>query len=167
MNQHKEYEENLKMYLDSIRKDLDIILTSTIPTQKNLMKTILWLNTSILALCIAGLNSGISVLFYSIPFALSISAILLILASLRDGRTKYFGGMTLEYVTSLYANDNQKMQGLYDLSKSIENAFEKNTQIVEKRSKKLSTSTNLTMISIICISLGIIIYVNLNLIKGG
>ena len=47
----KNYESNLKLSYDSIRKDYDIILTSVIPTQKNLIKTYLWLDTFILGIC--------------------------------------------------------------------------------------------------------------------
>lgn len=47
----KNYESNLKLSYDSIRKDYDIILTSIIQTQKNLIKTYLWLNTFILGIC--------------------------------------------------------------------------------------------------------------------
>lgn len=34
-------EKNLKLHYEAMRKDLDIVLTSMIPTQKNLMKTIM------------------------------------------------------------------------------------------------------------------------------
>ena len=39
MSDTSAYEHNLKLYFDSKRKDLDILLSTTIPTQKNLMKT--------------------------------------------------------------------------------------------------------------------------------
>jgi hypothetical protein len=60
MEQYKDYEENLKDYLDIVKDDLKILLTSTIPTQKNLMKTLLWVNMSILGFLIAIISKNSS-----------------------------------------------------------------------------------------------------------
>ena len=68
---NENYEHNLKLYNESIRKDLDITLTSTIPIQKNLMKTILWLNSSIIGLSIAILSKNIHIGYIVIPFVFS------------------------------------------------------------------------------------------------
>lgn len=164
---NENYASNLKIFIESKRKDLDIVLTTTIPTQKNLMKTLLWLNSTIIGLCIAGLTKSIGIIFYSIPFFSSTFAIFIILYSLKKGQVKHFGGMSLDYINSLYSNPDQKLQGLYDLANSIENAFEKNLVIVEQRARNLSISTNCTIISIFTMFIGIVFYVNIYLMKGG
>lgn len=41
------YEKNLKLQLESFRKDLDIMLTSVIPNQLSLVRMYLWFNASI------------------------------------------------------------------------------------------------------------------------
>ena len=77
-NSNESYEYNLKLYNESIRKDLDITLSS-IPAQKNLMKTILWLNSSIIGLCLTALSKDIGLIYISMPFIFSFLGIITIL----------------------------------------------------------------------------------------
>lgn len=44
---YENYEKNLKLQLESFRKDLDAMLTSIIPNQLLLVRMYLWLNVSI------------------------------------------------------------------------------------------------------------------------
>ena len=44
---YENYEKNLKLQLESSRKDLDIMLTSVIPNQLSLVRMYLWFNASI------------------------------------------------------------------------------------------------------------------------
>lgn len=167
MSKDKFYEDNLRLYFESKRKDLDILLTSTIPTQKSLMKTILWLNTTILALVIASLSKSIGIIFLSIPFVFSFLAIFNILKSLKDGREKTFGTFSLSHVNDLYSNDNAKIQGLYDMNNSLDIAFKNNADLVKKRAERIATATNYSIVSITTIFIMVILYVNINLMKGG
>lgn len=161
------YEANLKLYYESKRKDLDILLTSTIPTQKNLMKTILWLNSSILALSITALSKNVGVIFISIPFVFSFLAILKILISLKDGREKTFGCFSLSHINELYSNENAKIQALYDMNNSLDIAFKNNSKLVKKRAERIASATTYSIISISSIFIMVIIYVNIYLMKGG
>lgn len=162
------YEHNLKLYFDSKRKDLDILLSTTIPTQKNLMKTILWLNSSILAITITLLiKKEIPVIFLSLPFIFSSIAIFHILLSLKDGREKTFGTLPLSEIDKIPQDENEKVQGLYDMNTSLDIAFEANSLVVKKRGAKIGKAINFTMLSAISIFFMIIIYVNFYLMKGG
>jgi hypothetical protein len=161
------YEHNLKLYFESKRKDLDIILTSTIPTQKNLMKTILWLNSSILAFTITLLSKQVGIIFLSIPFLFSFAAIFHILLSLKDGREKTFGTLALSEIEKIQQDENEKIQALYDMNTSLDKAFKANALLVEKRAQKIGTATGYTTLSVFFIFILIVFYVNIHLMKGG
>ncbi len=156
-------EHNHKLYYDCKRKDLDILLTSTIPTQKNLMKTLLWLNATILGLCLATLKEAdnisiaISIL---IPFLLSFVAIFIVLLSLKSGRSKTFGAPSVEQIEKIEDNIWTKTQALVDINNSIIQAFDENSKIVQNRAKKISCATNLTILSMCTVFIAIVLYAN-------
>ena len=166
-NTNEAYEHNLKLYNESIRKDLDITLTSTIPTQKNLMKTILWLNSSIIGLSIATLSKDIFIGYIIIPFILSFIAILIILLSLKGGRDKTFGSPDLFTIENIKDDKDEKVNGLIEMNNSFKLAFDSNSKLINKRGSKISKSITATISSIITIPILIIVFtVNLNLMKG-
>lgn len=162
------YEHNLKLYNESIRKDLDITLTSIIPTQKNLMKTILWLNSSIIGLSIATLSKDIFIGYIAIPFALSFFAILTILFALKDGRIKGFGTPEISDIENIERGKNEKVMGLIQMNNSYKIAFDNNEKLIKKRATKIALATNKTIAAIISIPILLItFYINTNLLKGG
>lgn len=161
------YEHNLKLYNDSIRKDLDILLTSTIPTQKNVMKTILWLNTSVFALCIAALSKKIGIIYIAIPFFFSSFAIFIILLALKDGRIKSFGTPHIKDIENINQNKYEKTSGLITMNNSFTEARNTNMQLVEKRASKIALSINCTIISMSSIFILVVLFVNIHLMKGG
>lgn len=162
---NESYEYNLKLYNESIRKDLDISLTSTIPIQKNLMKTILWINTSIIGLVVLSFKEHFSDIFMAIPFVLSLFSILIILVSLKDGRVKYFGSPKIEELNNLQEDEYMKYRGLLNLSQSYKIAFDNNIRIVKDRGGKIAIAINFTILSIISIAILSITYYSLNFIK--
>jgi hypothetical protein len=168
-NKHEAYEHNLKLYNESIRKDLDITLTSSIPTQKNLMKTILWLNSSIIGLSIASVSKEMSIWYIAVPFILSFFAILTILFALKDGRVKYFGTPSIESIENIDPNEYEKVQGLIEMNNSFQIAFNNNSELIKKRATKIALATTKTILSIVSIPilLGLFYFNNQNLMKGG
>ncbi len=167
MTKHESYEYNLKLYNESIRKDLDITLTSTIPTQKNLMKTILWINTSIIGLTLTALAKNLVVIYISIPFIFSSIAIGTILFALKDGRVKSFGTPSIKQIENIKPDHFEKINGLIVLNESIEKALNNNIALISNRAAKIAFSTNMTIVSLISIFLMTIFIVNLYLMKGG
>lgn len=165
-NSNESYEYNLKLYNESIRKDLDITLSS-IPAQKNLMKTILWLNSSIIGLCLTALSKDIGLIYISMPFIFSFLGIITILYSLKDGRTKMLGSPSIESIQNITPNEYEKVNGLITMNESFEKALNNNIELIEKRAQKIAFSTNMTIISMISIFIISVLYVNINLMKGG
>lgn len=165
-NSNESYEYNLKLYNESIRKDLDITLSS-IPAQKNLMKTILWLNSSIIGLCLTALSKDIGLIYISMPFIFSFLGIITILYSLKDGRTKTLGSPSIEFIQNIKPDEYEKINGLITMNESFEKALNNNIELIEKRAQKIAFSTNMTIISMISIFIISVLYVNINLMKGG
>lgn len=166
MSEQTPYEHNLKLYFDSKRKDLDILLSTTIPTQKSLMKTILWLNSSILAFILTLLSRKVGIIFLALPFTFSFVAILLILFSLKDGRDKAFGTPLLSEIDKIPQDENERIQALYDINTCLDKAFKINIDAVKKRAAKIAKATNFTIYSTISICIMVIVYVNVYLMKG-
>ena len=165
-NSNESYEYNLKLYNESIRKDLDITLSS-IPAQKNLMKTILWLNSSIIGLCLTALSKDIGLIYISMPFIFSFLGIITILYSLKDGWTKTLGSPSIEFIQNIKPDEYEKVNGLITMNESFEKALNNNIELIEKRAQKIAFSTNMTIISMISIFIISVLYVNINLMKGG
>lgn len=151
-------EYNLKLYYDSIRKDLDIILTSTIPTQKNLMKTLLWINATIIGVCLTAFKAGVEYYYAIIPFGFSFASILLILISLKSGRVKSLPSPSIEAIQDITKNKRMKCEALIGMSQTCKKSIDTNVKIVIGRANKLSQSTNLTIISFIWIAIMLFTY---------
>lgn len=166
-NSNEAYEYNLKLYNESVRKDLDITLSSTIPTQKNLMKTVLWLNSSVIGLCLAAISKDIGIIYISMPFAFSFVGIMTILYSLKDGRTKTLGTPPIKSIENINSNKYEKINGLITMNESFEKALNSNIELIEKRAKKIAFATNMTILSISTIFIVGVLYVNIHLMKGG
>jgi hypothetical protein len=164
------YEHNLKLYNESIRKDLDVILSSTIPTQKNLMKTLLWINSIIIGLLTTIITSNIKnkiiLISLSMPYLFSFSAIIILLLSLKDGRVKAFATPTIESIENIKWDKWIKSNALSKMNKATKEAFDTNSKIITLRGKKIAQATNFTITSIISIFIISIIYANINLKKG-
>ena len=161
------YEYNLKLYNESIRKDLDIILTSTIPTQKNLMKTLLWINSIIIGLLTTIITSNIKnkiiIISISMPYLFSFLAIIILLLSLKDGRVKSFATPPMKIIEDIEWNKWTKIDALTKINKATKDAFDINSKIIITRGKKIAKATNFTILSIICIFIISIMYANINL----
>jgi hypothetical protein len=167
----QDYEANLKLYNESIRKDLDVILSSIIPTQKNLMKTLLWINSVILglltSLIASDIESKIILMSLSIPYFFSFMAIIILLLSLKDGRVKAFGTPNISDLENIQPSIWAKSQGLTNINNSIKQAFDINSNIVAKRGRKIAQAINFTIASVIFIFLMSIAYSNFILKRGG
>ena len=162
----EDYEENLKLHYESKRKELDIILSSSLPHQINNIKMVLWVNFLFLGLAITVSKIiHFTWIFYS-SFACSIIAVICMLIALMRRRSKMYGSIDqLDYV------DQEIKDGIYAkstmLSGLVHNAFE----AVEYNRETLQILAKYLRKSIICttVAIGIffsaIIYTNIDSIK--
>jgi protein-S-isoprenylcysteine O-methyltransferase Ste14 len=165
MNEHdiKSREDNLKLYYDIAKQDFNIMLTSTIPTQKSLMKTILWVNVTILGASATVFNyTSFAFLLPSISF--STIAILLILVSLKYGRNKKFAHPAQKEMVDLPRDEFTRVMGLNRINKYLDNAIKHNSTIIVQRGQKLSYATNFSIASVVCLIVSFVFFINSNLL---
>lgn len=133
----KNYESNLKLSYDAIRKDYDNILTSIMPNQVNLIKTYLWLNTFIIGIAVIfikeqAITPKILCSFISI-FALCIISMIVLVVALYYNKQKKFIFFKPEDIANIKDDKWSYTQGLINLINETKNAFDSNTEIVKFR----------------------------------
>ena len=124
-------------------------------------------NSSIIGLCLTALSKDIGLIYISMPFIFSFLGIITILYSLKDGRTKTLGSPSIEFIQNIKPDEYEKVNGLITMNESFEKALNNNIELIEKRAQKIAFSTNMTIISMISIFIISVLYVNINLMKGG
>lgn len=146
------YEHNLTMHYDAKRKELDILLTSSIPIQLSNMKTILWINFLMIGLIFQFIKK------FPLPdaiigfFLLSLCAILCILFAMLTNREKSYGITDdLETMSKYKDHEWTQSQAIYDLLHTVQVSVYDNRMAISKRAKLMHISTFFTLLSIIFI----------------
>lgn len=141
-------EKNLKLHYEAMRKDLDITLSTMIPTQKNLMKTIMWVNAIILGFIVKYFQD-IECAYFMIPsFVFSAIAFGMILSSLKKGRSKTLGYIDTKEIENIKQDRFEGIIGLQKLIVATEKAIQNNSFIIEKRGKNIADAINFTLFSV-------------------
>lgn len=152
-----DFENNLKLNYEALRKDLDILLTSTIPTQKNLIKTYLWFNSIILGV-LATKVLPINICNYYLPifivivFACSFASILFCLVALTGGHNKGFGHIELDAMHQIKGG-HKHAQGIIKLTEATKQSFIKNKDIITKRAALIRKALFTTITAFIFMSI--------------
>jgi len=144
------YEHNLKIHYEAKRKELDILLTSSIPIQLSNMKTILWINFLMIGLMFQFLKK------FPLPdivigfFILSLCAIISILFAMLTNRTKSYGVYDDVKTMSTYEDDNwTKSRAIFDMLNMLQIAIEDNRLVIINRAKLMHVATWFTLASIV------------------
>lgn len=140
------YEKNLKLQLESKRKDLDIQLTSIIPGQFQTIKLYMWLCTFIIAGDITILNSYIKTTHISLFTIILFSASIIFLGycaffsllALKKNNTIAFPQDQYGKMSKLNSDNLEHTNGINAMISSILDAFDKNNKIINNMSKDIS-----------------------------
>jgi hypothetical protein len=143
------YETNLKLHYEAKRKELDILLTSSIPQQLSNMKTLLWVNFLMIALMLQLLKK------FPLPdivigfFILSLASILTVLVAMLTNRSKSYGVPNDIFQMSKYT-DNQwtVSQATLDMMGTIHTSIQENRQVITNRGRLMHLSTWFTLLTI-------------------
>ena len=152
------YETNLKLLYEAKRKELDILLTSSMPIQLSNMKTILWINFIMIGVILQfikkfPMNEIMVGFFYS-----SSLAIIAILIAMLTSRIKSYGVNDGIDMMATYNDDKwTKSQALYDMLSTLQLSLEENRKALVKRGKLTNLATYFTFLSIIVIIISFII----------
>ncbi len=144
----KNYEHNLKMHYEAKRKELDILLTSSMPQQLSNMKTLLWMNFLMIGLMLQLIKK------FPLPdtmigfFILSLCAILSIMMAILTNRTKYYGVPSdILHMSTYEDNKSTISQAILDMLNAANIAVTNNQNIIIKRAELMHLSTIFTVIS--------------------
>jgi len=148
----KNYEHNLKMHYEAKRKELDILLTSSIPQQLSNMKTLLWINFLMIGLMLQLIKK------FPLPdtmigfFILSLLAILSIMIAILTNRTKSYGVPDDTLYMSTFKDDEWTIsQAILDMLEAANIAVKENRTVIVKRAKLMHISTIFTVVSMLFI----------------
>ncbi|ECO3962601.1 hypothetical protein AJY72_09440 [Campylobacter jejuni] len=143
---YENYEKNLKLQLESKRKDLDIQLTSVIPGQFQTIKLYMWLCTLIIAGNITILNSYIKIthisIFVIILFGGSIASlgysVFFSLIALKSNNMIAFPQDQYEKMSKLNSDNLEHTNGINAMISSVLDAFNKNNKIINNMSEDIN-----------------------------
>ncbi|HDZ5005838.1 TPA: hypothetical protein RTG46_001728 [Campylobacter jejuni] len=174
------YEKNLKLQLESKRKDLDIQLTSIIPNQIVLVRLYLWFSTLIVAGILTIFSSQIKSLYFNdffslqtfiilsiiVTVSLSIYCIFLCFIAILNISNRYFPGDAYEKLAKLEMNNLEHVNGLNEMINETFAAYKENDKIIHKAAKSLRQAFWCNFTSLIFFIFFIIILA-ISLSKGG
>lgn len=161
--QIKKYEENLKLHYEAKRKELEILLTSSIRDQLANMKTILWINFLMIGLMLQYTNTIPLPKIIIGFFILSLCALFCILIAMLFNRIKSYGvAEDLEHINKYDMSDNWvNFRITKDFMYALQESIEDNRRIIINRSKLMYVATWFTFVSLLFIVVAFILKQNL------
>lgn len=146
------YETNLKLHYEAKRKELDILLTSSIPQQLSNMKTILWINFLMISLMLQFVKR------FPLPdiiigfFLFSLVSIFCVLIAMLTNRTKSYGVPDDIWQMSKYNDDDWTVsQAMLDMMGTMQTSLLENREVIKNRGRLMHLSTWFTLWAILFI----------------
>lgn len=140
------YETNLKLHYEAKRKELDILLTSSIPQQLSNMKTILWINFLMIGLMLQFVKR------FPLPdiiigfFIFALVSIFCVLIAMLTNRTKSYGVPDDIWQMSKYTdNDWTVSQAMLDMMGTMQTSLLENREVIKNRGRLMHLSTWFTL----------------------
>lgn len=151
------YEKNLKLSYDAIRKDYEITLTHIIPTQKNLIKTYLWLDSFILGICFLLLKEKSTTVIVLICLFLTLVFCVVsmgyLLYALYHNKPKQFIFFEPKQIAKIKNDKWSHAQCLINAICATKEAFDFNSKIVEFRATHIRKGGKLLFLSFLFFAL--------------
>ena len=142
------YETNLKLHYEAKRKELEMLITSSMPNQLSNIKTLLWFNVASMALFFKYFQS-IELLQKAYLVLVSASIVLLIFAML-VARQKDYGSPEDVTLASKYESGKwTQVRFTLDMLATTQNAILFNRTVVSSRAKLMNIATLFTFFATI------------------
>lgn len=158
------YEKNLLLNYNAIAKDIEMIITSVIPTQKNLIQMFLWLNTTLIgAMFVMYDKYGVFIAVKGtmiVSFSFSSFAAAIAIGALSGGKMKSFTHIPLTLMPEL-SGKYEHIHGLNKMTEAAMDSYHKNSDIVSNRAKSLSWALWFTKASAIFLLIAMVLILNL------
>lgn len=142
------YESNLKMHYEAKRRELEMLVTSSMPNQLSNIKTLLWFNVASIALLFKYFSTIDT--FQKAYLLIVGAAVVLLIFSMLIAREKDYG--TPEDVTLASTYESTKWthsQFSLDLLATTQSAILFNRKMVLKRARLMNLATLFTFVSTI------------------
>ncbi len=145
-----DYEYNLKMHYEAKRKELDILLTSSMPHQLNNMKTLLWINFILVGIMLQFIKKFPLLDILIVSFFMSIVAIVIVLLAMLTNRYKEYG-VPDDVLHMHQYNDSEWCisQATLDMIATVDDSIKKNRNVLNKRGNMMHLSTWFTLFAIL------------------
>lgn len=143
------FEHNLKIHYDAMQNELNTIIRNTIPSQLNIIKTIMWINVIFLgvSLNLKNINITFYILLILILATLFISFYIMII-----GRAILYGNsQRIALMKDIKDNKWTKTNGIYWMMYNTQRAIRYNAKIIIVRSKFIKYALILTCASLLSI----------------
>jgi len=158
-----DYENALKDLLELKKNQLNNLLNNSIPNQFSNIKTLLWINFTLLSIVLLLLSKKFLTLDYSTKGLIVLIGfnIVFLLYTMFKHRQKFYGNFDAdEYTDHLWDNINGEdydySSHLMNLIKHIEEAINENIKIIESRGNIMHIVTFLLICSIILFAIIVI-----------
>lgn len=154
----KNYEHNLTMHYEAKRKELDILLTSSIPQQLSNMKTILWMNYLMIGLMLQLINKfPLSKLIIGF-FLFSLAAVISVIFAMLTNRSKSYGvPKDIRHMSNYEDHEWTISQATFDMLDALQDSVQENAKVITNRAKLMHIATWFTLCSILFISIAFFI----------
>ena len=144
------YEHNTKMHYEALRKELDIVLTSSIPQQLSNIKTLLWVNFIMIGLVSQFIKKfplhDIIIGFY----LFSIIAIILVMVAMLTNRISAYGvPIDITYMSRLKDTEWTISEATMQMMRAIRDDLDLNYMVIQNRAKLMHLSTWYTLLAIL------------------
>ena len=176
---HENYEKNLKLQLESFRKDLDVMLASVIPNQLSLVRMYLWFNATIFGGIVAIFANQLKhihiydmyAILYVVCFITSCASLIRgcwsALLAIRKAKSRIFPQDMRQELQAIKTNSLEHVNGINHLISATLDAKNENQKIIEQTAQVLVKSYRYIQISFILAIIFGIFTLYLNLVKGG
>ena len=176
---HENYEKNLKLQLESFRKDLDVMLASVIPNQLSLVRMYLWFNATIFGGIVAIFANQLKhihiydmyAILYVVCFITSCASLIRgcwsALLAIRKAKSRIFPQDMRQELQAIKTNSLEHVNGINHLISATLDAKNENQKIIEQTAQVLVKSYRYIQISFILAIIFGTFTLYLNLVKGG
>ena len=176
---YENYEKNLKLQLESFRKDLDAMLTSVIPNQLSLVRMYLWLNVSIFGGLVAIFANQLKyihiydmyAILYIFCFIISCASLIMgcwsALSVISKARHRMLPKDMRQELSKIPTDSLEHVNGLNRLISATFDAKKANQENIEQTAHVLVKSYNHIRISLVLAIIFGIFTLYFNLMKGG
>ena len=176
---YENYEKNLKLQLESSRKDLDIMLTSVIPNQLSLVRMYLWFNASIFGGLVAIFANQLKyihiydmyAILYVLCFIISCASLIMecwsALSVISKARHRMLPKDMCEELSKIPTDSLEHVNGLNRLISATLDAKKANQENIEQTAHVLVKSYKHIRTSLVLAIIFGIFTLYFNLMKGG